>query len=61
MNFTRASQYHEVSDCGQYTCCWVSGMFEAWFGKQQLEVSLSTAEDARNVCRSHKAQMRNAA
>lgn len=56
MTFKRASKYHEVSDCGQYTVCWVSGKYEAWHLQEQMSVNLETAEDAREICRLHKAR-----
>jgi hypothetical protein len=57
VTFERASKYHEVSDCKQYTVCWVSGKFEAWHLQQQIEVNLETAEEARELCRQHKAKL----
>lgn len=54
MVFTRASKYHQVSDDGQYTVCWVSGKYEAWHLKEQLAVNRETAEEARNICRAHR-------
>lgn len=61
MTFTRASKYHQVSDCGKYTVCWVSGLYEAWHLQEQLEVRLQTAEEARDVCREHRAKQTQAA
>jgi hypothetical protein len=54
MVFTRASKYHQVSDCGQYTVCWVSGKYEAWHLKEQLEVNLETADESREICQAHR-------
>lgn len=54
MTFARASKYHQVSDCRRYTVCWVSGRYEAWHLKEQVSVNLETAEEARDICRSHK-------
>lgn len=53
MTFERQSKYHQTSDCGRYTVCWVSGTFEAWRGSEQLEVGLATAEEARAACECH--------
>jgi len=68
MTFTRLkdNKYCERSECGQYTVCAIGGAdgfrFEGWFGKQQLEpVNLATAEEAREVCRQHKAMQVKAA
>lgn len=55
MTFTRVSNYHQVSDCGEYTVCWVSGRYEAWHLREQLEVNLETAEQARVHCQAHAA------
>lgn len=54
--------YHEIS--GAYTVCAIGGdfdspdaVFEAWRGKEQLDVNLASAEAAREACRAHaKAQ-----
>jgi hypothetical protein len=61
VTFKRASKYHEVSDSGQYTVCWVSGKYEAWHLQEQLEVNLTTAEEAREICRTHQAKAAQAA
>lgn len=58
--------YHESS--GPYTACSIGGdfdspdaVFEAWHGKENLEVNLPTAEAAREVCRAHAKAQREAA
>ena len=61
MTFTRASKYHEVSEDRQYTVCWVSGKYEAWHLREQMAVNLETAEEAREICRIHKAKAAQAA
>lgn len=50
--------YSEKS--GAYTVCSIGGPFgspdavyEAYFGKENLDVNLPTAEAAREVCRQH--------
>lgn len=54
MIFTRGSRYHQVSECRQYTVCWVSGKYEAWHLQEQMAVNLETAEEAREVCCAHR-------
>lgn len=51
-------KYHETS--GQYTICSIGGdfdspdaVFEAYYGKEELEINLPNAEAAREVCRKH--------
>lgn len=58
--------YFEKS--GPFTVCSIGGdfdsldaLFEAWRGKEQLEVNLPTAEAAREVCRAHSKAMKVAA
>lgn len=53
---------------GEYTICSIGGAFgdpnavyEAYFGKENLEVNLPTAEAAREVCRAHAKAQREAA
>lgn len=55
-------QYSEKS--GPYTVCSIGGPFghpdavyEWWFGREQMDVNLPSAEAAREACRAHaKAQ-----
>lgn len=61
MTFRRASKYHEASEDGQYTVCWVSGKYEAWHLQEQMAVNLETAEEAREACREHQAKQAQAA
>lgn len=58
--------YHETS--GPYTICAIGGEFdspesvyEAWHGKENLDVNLPTAEAAREVCRAHAKALKEAA
>lgn len=53
---------------GNYIICSIGGPFghpdavyEAYFGKENLEVNLSSAEAAREVCRAHAKAQREAA
>lgn len=65
MNFTRAGQWVELSDDGNYTVACVrvndAYRFEAWHitGKPGTAAEalgvFNNAEDARNACREHKA------
>jgi hypothetical protein len=59
-------KYHETS--GPYTVSSIGGAFdspeavyEAWHGKENLDVNLPTAEAAREVCRAHAKALRVAA
>lgn len=58
--------YFEKS--GPYTVCSIGGPFgsreavyEAYFGKENLEVNLPSADAAREVCRSHAKALKEAA
>lgn len=53
---------------GLYTVCSIGGPFghpdavyEAYFGKENLEVNLPSAEAAREVCRAHAKARKEAA
>jgi hypothetical protein len=59
-------KYFETS--GPYTVCSIGGdfdshdaVFEAWHGKENLDVNLPTTEAAREVCRAHAKQQKAAA
>jgi hypothetical protein len=59
-------KYFETS--GPYTVCSIGGAFgsaeavyEAWYGKENLEVNLPTSEAARDMCRAHAKQLKVAA
>lgn len=59
-------KYYEKS--GGYTVCSIGGdfdspeaVYEAWYGKENLNVNLPTAEAARDVCRVHAKAQRVAA
>lgn len=53
---------------GAYTVCSIGGHFghpnavyEWWFGREQMDVNLPTAEAAREACRAHAMAQRVAA
>lgn len=59
-------KYHETS--GGYTVSSIGGdfdspdaVFEAYFGRENLDVNLPTAEAAREVCRAHAKAQKEAA
>jgi hypothetical protein len=57
MEFIRKGWQWEQSDCKAYTVVKIGDgdnpTYEAWHGKEQLEVGLPDAESARAHCRAH--------
>lgn len=65
MKFRKSSNYHLVSECGEYSIAKVivqeAVQYEAWFGKTPLASKLTTSAAAVEACRNHKTNAANAA
>jgi hypothetical protein len=60
IRWTKVDDYHQRSDCGQYSVAKVavdgSTYFEAWYGREILARKLGDGAQMRQVCERHKAR-----
>jgi hypothetical protein len=61
IEWTRAGQWHEVSDCGRYKVCAakIDGkyVFQAWCGSKPGEIlHTGEVEQCRSACDTHRAR-----